>query len=314
MPWLAFAACCLIWGSTWLAHKWALADFTPMGLATLRFVSAGLLCLVIARVSGESFVRREHLWHLIAAGLVLTGLANVLTAWSLLYIPSGVGAVLQAPIPVWLALMTLRREPLRPLGWVAVLLGFAGVALVMWPDELTHFDALAAATCVMTAAAWSAASLYQRAHVRSGGLFANAGVQMLCSGLIGVLLTSYTGGYTHAGTVSREAWISALYLVIGGSCVAFASYQYLAKVWHPARAGSFSYINPVIAVLLGWALGGEPLGHKLIVGMGVILVAVAVLQVATRAPAASATEPDVVLDSEQAEAPGATSQTTSARS
>ncbi len=282
LPWLAFTACCLIWGSTWLAHKWALADLTPLGLATLRFTFAGLLCLAIARLSGEPWVKRQQLLPLIAAGLVLTGVANVLTSWALLYIPSGVGAVLQAPIPIWFALLTLRSDPLRRSGWFAVFLGFFGVALVMWPGKIDAIDPLAALVCTLTAVAWSAASLYQRQHVRSGGLFGNAGLQMLVSSALGLMLTPAFGGFTHGHGVGQSAWIATAYLVIGGSCVAFAAYFYLVKVWHPARASSFSYVNTVIAVMLGWLLGGEALTPQLLIGMGVIMVAVAVLQYATR--------------------------------
>lgn len=281
LPWLAFAACTLIWGSTWLAHKWALADLTPMGLAALRFTTAGLLCLVVARLSGDRFVRRRELPSLLLAGILMAGAANVLTAWSLQFIPSGVGAVLQAPIPVWLALLSWRSDPMRPLAWAAVSIGFAGVALVVWKGDGGAIDPLAALVCALTPLAWSWGSLHQRARVHSGGLFANAGTQMLFSGLLCVLLTPVFGDYTQHGEIGARAWISAAWLIVGGSCIAFASYQYLAKVWHPARAGSFSYLNPVIAVLLGWALGGEALGLQLIVGMGVVLVSVAVLQLAT---------------------------------
>ncbi len=282
LPWLAFFACSSIWGSTWMAHKWALVDFTPLGLASVRFLSAGLLCLAIAGFRGERFVRREQLPSLLLAGLLMAGVANVLTAWSLQYIPSGVGAVLQAPIPVWLALLSLRSDPLRPLGWLSVAIGFAGVALVVWPSAVAHIDPLAALVCLLTPVAWSWASLHQRAHVHSGGLFANAGLQMLFSGLLGAVVTAGFGEFTQHGDIGMRAWLAAAYLIVGGSCIAFASYLYLSRVWHPARAGSFSYINPVIAVLLGWALGGEALGARLIAGMGVVLAAVAVLQVATR--------------------------------
>ncbi len=282
LPWLAFFACSSIWGSTWLAHKWALVDFTPLGLATVRFLTAGLLCLAIAWLRGERWVRREQLPSLLLAGLLMAGAANVLTAWSLQFIPSGVGAVLQAPIPVWLALLSLRSDPMRPLGWLAVALGFAGVALVMWPSAVDAIDPLAALVCLLTPVAWSWASLHQRAHVHSGGLFANAGLQMLFSGLLGVVITASFGEFTQHGAIGTRAWLAAGYLIVGGSCIAFASYLYLARVWHPARAGSFSYINPVIAVLLGWALGGEALGSRLIAGMLIVLAAVAVLQVATR--------------------------------
>ena len=103
LPWFAFAAISFIWGSTWLAHKWALDAFTPAGLSTLRFCMAGALCLLIGRLRGESWPLRRQLPTLLMCGLILTGLANVLTAWSLTQLPSGVGAVLQSPIPVWMA-------------------------------------------------------------------------------------------------------------------------------------------------------------------------------------------------------------------
>lgn len=266
-----------------MAHKWALVDFTPLGLASLRFLCAGVLCLSIARLSGERFVHREHLPSLLLAGLIMVGAANALSAWTLLYIPSGVGAVLQAPIPVWMALLTLRSEPLTPSGWLAVILGFVGVTLVMWPQQSGSIPWFPALLCALVSVAWSWASLLQRARVRSGGLFANAGVQMLFSGLIGASLTPWLGGFTHgAGPISARSWSALVYLIVAGSCIAFASYLYLAKVWHPARAGSFSYVTPMIAVLLGWAFGDEALGAHLLAGMAVILVAVAVLQWAAR--------------------------------
>lgn len=278
LPWLAFAACSLIWGSTWLAHKWALVDFTPLGLAAVRFLAAGVICLLIARMRGERFVERQHLPSLLLSGLIMAGIANVVTAWTLLYIPSGVGAVLQAPIPIWMALMTMRREPLPAAGWVAVLLGFLGVAIVSRPDASGGIDPVAALICAAMPVAWCWASLHQVRHVRSGGLYANAGVQMLASGVLGMGLAGSVGEFTHAGEVGQRAWLATAYLVIGGSVIAFASYQYLARVWHPARAGSFAYVNPVIAVLLGWALGAEALTPTLVAGMAVILAAVAVLQ------------------------------------
>ena len=283
LPWLAYITCIAIWGTTWMAHKWALEDLTPGGLIGWRFLCAGLLCVMIARWRSEAFVRRAHLPPLILAGLFLSGICNVVTAWTLQWIPSGVGAVLQAPIPVWMALLTWRSEPLKLSAWVGVLLGFAGVALVMWPDQAIAMPVLPAIICVLMAGAWSWASLYQRRHVHSGGLYSNAGVQMLISGCLSVVLTPLFGGYTQHGEVGWQALAATAYLTIGGSCIAFACYLYLTQVWHPARAGSFSYLTPLIAVLIGWAVGGEAITSRLLLGMAVILLAVAVLQWASAA-------------------------------
>lgn len=289
LPWLAFAAISLIWGSTWLVHVYALADFTPLGLATTRFALAGVLCLAIGLYRGEQGCERRELPKLLLSGLILLGLANVLTAWTLTWIPSGVGAVLQAPIPVWMALLTLRREPLGKAGLAATVLGLGGVALVMWPDERVDLALLPALVCVGSALMWSWAALYQRRHVRSGGMFINTGLQMLASAMVGALLLPFFGGVTVDGSISREAWAALAYLTLFGSLIAFSAFLYLTRVWHPARAGSFSYLNPLVAMLLGVTLNNEPVTVKLVIGMGVILCSVALLQwVAVRRARASA--------------------------
>lgn len=281
LPWLAFTAISLIWGSTWLAHKWALADFTPLGLLQLRLLSAGALCCLLGRLRGEPWPERTDWFPLLFAGLILTGIANVATAWTLQYLPSGVGAVLQAPIPVWMALFSLKRDPLTASGWCAILLGLFGVAVVMWPSETSHFDVLASVVCVASAALWSWASLYQRDRVHSGGLFSNAGLQMLQGGLLGSVAIALGAQATQHGTITPAALWAVSYLVIFGSCIAFAAYLYLTKVWHPARAGSFSYLNPVVAVALGVMIGNEPITSRLLTGLIIILLAVGVLQYAT---------------------------------
>lgn len=278
LPWLAFAAISVIWGSTWLVHVHALTDFTPIGLATTRFALAGLICLAIGLYRGEQGCDRSELPKLLLSGLILLGLANVLTAWTLTWIPSGVGAVLQAPIPVWMALLTMRREPLGAAGLAATVLGLGGVALVMWPDERVDLAVVPALVCVGSALMWSWAALYQRRHVRSGGMFVNTGLQMLASSLVGAVLLPWSGGATVDGSIGVEAWAALAYLTVFGSLIAFSAFLYLTRVWHPARAGSFSYMNPLVAVLLGVTLNHEPLTARLLAGMAVILCGVALLQ------------------------------------
>lgn len=285
LPWMAFAAISLIWGSTWLAHKWALADFTPVGLLTVRFLMASVACFALGRLRRESWPDRAQIKPILLAGLILTGFANVATAWSLIHIPSGVGAVLQAPIPVWMALLSLRTDPLSKTGWLAAFLGLVGVALVSIPESSGKaVSILPSLVCILSAASWSWASLYQRKYVSSGGLLTNASLQMLQGGLLGLLLLSFGFPATTHGSmssVSPAAWYAVAYLVVFGSCIAFAAYLYLTQVWHPARAGSFSYLNPVVAVGLGAWIGGEQLSWRIVIGLAVILLAVAVLQYAT---------------------------------
>jgi drug/metabolite transporter (DMT)-like permease len=296
LPWVAFVAISLIWGSTWLAHKWALADFSPMGLGTLRFVIAGGACLLMGRLFKEQWPAATELPVLLLTGLMLTGVANVVTAWTLLHIPSGIGAVLQSPIPIWLALFAWSSDPLSRRGWCAVALGFAGVMLVVWPEGKHSVPMMPALICASTAALWAYASMQQRARVKSGGLYTNVGLCMLTSSLFGMVLTPFMGGYVVSAELSWQAMLAAAYLVVFGSVIAYASYIYLTRVWHPARAGSFSYLNPIVAVLLGFYLGGERMNARMVLGMAVILVSVWVLNQATRKPAStpSAVESEAV--------------------
>ena len=279
MPWAAFAAVSLIWGSTWLTHKWALADLTPVGLLIARLSIAGPLCLAIGLLRREAWPTRAELPFLLMAGFVLTGACNVATSWSLGFLPSGVGAILQAPIPVWMALLAFRSDPLSPAGWLAVLLGLCGVSVVMWPSEKVHLPVLASVICVSAAIMWACASLFQRARVHSGGLFINAGIQMSQGALLGAVALSFGVPFSTHGQVGTDAMLAVLYLAVFGSCIAFASYIYLTQVWHPARATSFSYLNPVVAVLLGVWLGSELVTQQMVIGLLLILASVLTLQV-----------------------------------
>ena len=282
LPWIAFGAISFIWGSTWLAHKWALAAFTPIGLMTIRFLIAALACFALGRLRGEKLPHLSQLKPLLIAGFILTGFANVTTAWALVHIPSGLGAVLQAPIPVWMALFSLRSDPLSKTGWIAAVLGLLGVIMVSIPDRFDQpLNLLPILVCVGAAASWSWASLYQRKHVNSGGLLTNASLQMLQGGLFGLLFIAFGAPVTLGVPIDQRAVLSIVYLVIFGSCIAFAAYLYLTQVWHPARAGSFSYLNPVIAVGLGAWIGGEALSWHIVLGLAIILVSVGILQYAT---------------------------------
>lgn len=282
LPWAAFAAVSLIWGSTWLTHKWALADLTPIGLLVARLLIAAPVCLAIGLMRGEAWPVRRHLPALLIAGFILTGACNVITSWSLAFLPSGVGAILQAPIPVWMALLAIRSDPLSKTGWLAVVLGLCGVSVVMWPSDKVHLPVLASVACVLTAMVWAWASLFQRARVHSGGLFINAGIQMTQGALLGLLAVGFGVPFSTHGHVSAEAMFAVLYLAVFGSCIAFASYIYLTQVWHPARATSFSYLNPVVAVLLGVWLGSELITQQIVIGLLLILASVLTLQFAAR--------------------------------
>jgi len=201
--------------------------------------------------------------------------------WAELHISSGLTAVLAALVPVFLALQTLRSEPLGARGWAGALLGFAGVVVLMAPERSERSSLAGSAAVVLSTALWAWATLYLRKNVSGGGPLTNAGIQMLVAAGIGVTAAPATGGFLRA-PVAGGALLALLYLAIVGSCLAFTAFGYLTHVWPATRAGTYAYLNPMVAVVLGAAILDEPFGPRLVLGMLVILAGVALIQFGRR--------------------------------
>jgi len=281
LGWLAYVTVSVVWGSTYLGIAVALRSFTPWGVVGLRFALASVLCLVVGRLLREPLPSRAAVPHLLVSGAVLLGICNTLVTWAELHISSGLAAVLCALVPVFLGLLTLRSEPLGSRGWAGALLGFAGVVVLMAPEKAERASLAGSLAIVLSTALWAWATLYLKRHVPGGGALTNAGIQMLVAAVIGGAAAPLTGGFLR-GPVAREASLALLYLAIVGSCLAFTAFGVLTKVWPPTRAGTYAYLNPLIAVLLGAGLLGEPLTPRLFLGMLILLTGVALVQLRPR--------------------------------
>jgi len=177
--------------------------------------------------------------------------------------------------------MTLRSEPLGGRGWAGALLGFAGVVVLMAPERAERASLAGSLAIVLSTALWAWATLYVKRNVSGGGALTNAGIQMSIAGGIGLAAAPLTGGFLRAPVVG-SATLAVLYLSLVGSCLAFTAFGVLTKVWPPTRAGTYAYLNPLIAVLLGAALLGEPLTPRLFLGMLMLLTGVALVQLRPR--------------------------------
>jgi drug/metabolite transporter (DMT)-like permease len=277
LGWVAYLIVSVVWGSTFLAIAVALRSFTPWGVVALRFTAASFLCLLLGRLRGEPLPGPRVVRHLALSGAVLLGVCNALVTWAETHIPSGLTAVLCAPVPIALALMSLATEPLGARGWAGALLGFAGVVVLMAPERAEQAALAGAAGVLLSTVLWAGATLYIKRNVSGGGLLTNAGIQMFAGAAIGLVAAVLTGGFVRA-PLRREALAALSYLAIVGSCLAFTAFGYLTRVWPAARAGTYAYLNPAIAVLLGTALLGEPFGPRLVLGMLVLLLGVALVQ------------------------------------
>lgn len=286
LAWIAYATVALVWGSTYFAIALGIQSFTPYGLMAWRFTFGAVLALILGRLMGEPLPERRNLPHLALVGAFLLAGGNTLVACAETYLSSGVAAILSGLVPLGLALFD--RERLSGRTWLGLGLGLAGVGILTNPLE-GAVDLRGVAILLLAVALWSFATIHGKRHVKGGGLMTNVGLEMLAAAALCHVIALGTGGYAHAPLTPRA--LSALgYLVVFGSVIAFTAYVYIAKVWSPAKMGTYAYLNPLVAVLLGSIFLKEPFNGRMALGMAVVLMGVAVVQLrpARTAPAEEA--------------------------
>ncbi len=277
LAWLAYLTVAVVWGSTYFAIALGLDSFTPYGMVAARFFLASVLALGLGRLRGESWPSRREVGHLLLVGALLLGGSNALVSWAELHVSTSLVAILAALVPLWLAVFSMAREPLGPKGWAGLLLGIAGVAVLVWPHGSVRIHGGGLAAMVAAPLIWAWGTLHGKRHVHGGGLLTNAGIQMLTAALMGLALAPLTGGFLR-GPVTPRALGAVAYLALFGSLLAYSAYIYLAKAWAPAKMGTYAYLNPVVAVLLGSLILHEAFGPREVLGMAIILGAVALVQ------------------------------------
>lgn len=285
----AFAAIYLIWGSTFFFIRQAEGALPPLLLASARLIAAGAILFAIAWMRSARPTRLHWRAALVAGAFLFLGGHGGLYLGET-RVASGLAAVLLTTIPLWLTVLSRvqeRRWPgRRELGGLAC--GGLGVFLLVGPGALLgggRVNALGAAALVGGALAWALGSLYSRQAPHPDSPVLTAGMQMLAGGGL-LLLAAVIGGEPHAlrwAQVPAAAWLALAYLVVFGSIVGFSSYIWLLTVSTPARVGTYAYVNPVVAVFLGWQFASEAVTARTLLATGLILAAVA-LMLTYRAP------------------------------
>lgn len=282
---VAFAAVYLVWGSTYLAIRWGLASFPPFVLAGLRFLLAGGALAAWTLGRGTPTPTARH-WRSAAVlgGLMLFG-GNASVVWATTRVPSGLVAVLVAFVPLWVALLSYvvpgGRRP-GPAGLAGVIVGLAGIALLVGPGAFrgrAAVDPLAAAALAAGSLSWAWGTLLApRVPLPASPLLAT-GMQMLCGGVFMSLAGLATGEWPAVrwGALAPGAVASLAYLVVFGSIVAFTAYIWLLGRVPATRVSTYAFVNPVVAVALGWALGGEALEPRTLVAASLVIGAVALI-------------------------------------
>lgn len=295
----AFAAVYIIWGSTYLAIRFAIETLPPFLMAGTRFLISGTLLYVIARARGaERPDRRNWIATAVIGALLLLG-GNGGVVWAEQRVPSGLAALLVATVPVWMVTLEWLRGGTRPTrGVVAgLLLGMAGLAMLIGPGEFAGgrgADTLGAIVLVGASLSWAIGSIYSRGAPLPKSPLLTTGMEMLAGGVLLALLGLATGelGRLDVGAATAKSWLSLLYLILFGSLVGFTAYIWLLKVSTPAKVSTYAYVNPVVAVLLGWLFASEPLSLRMLLAAAVIIAGVALITITKKPQTAEAPRAD----------------------
>ena len=285
----AFAAISIIWGTTFVGIRVAIETIPTLLVTGLRFVSAGLILLVIARLTGARFPRHFREWRdHILSGMVMLGAGNALVVYAEHELSSGLAALLAATIPIWMALLQ-GALGLAPMTWkraAGLALGFGGVGLLVAPAigslEMSLPFFLAVAAMQLSAICWNGGTLYAQRHRSASDPMANAVIQMLAGGTAVMLVSFARGTYPTMAMMSLRSVGALLYMTIFGSVLAYTAYLYALTKLSPGKVSSYAYINPAVAVVSGALLLDEEVTLRMIVAMLVILAGVAVIQLERR--------------------------------
>jgi drug/metabolite transporter (DMT)-like permease len=287
---LAFAIIYFVWGSTFLAIRVGVHEVPPFLFAAMRFVVAGVVLFGWMLAKGERLPSGRQWGSISLIALLIFVFDYGLLFWSEQRVASGVAAVMMATIPVFMALseiVFLRTQRLTVRLAVALLVGICGVGVLM-----SHSLNLGGAAIETTGAialiagslSWSVASILTRVLPLPESKVMSSGAQMLTGGVLLAVVAIALGelrGF-HAESVSRGAWVALLYLIVAGSIIGFTAYVWLIHHESPTKVGTYAYVNPVVAVVLGYFLGGEALGLRTILGTTCILISVIVITTAKK--------------------------------
>jgi drug/metabolite transporter (DMT)-like permease len=281
---LAFALVYVFWGSTYMAIRIGVEHVPPALMAGVRFLIAGVILLGWCVLTGKKIaLNRADAGRLFVIALLLLTGGNVLLVWSERFIPSGLAALIVAVVPLWVAILegVFGSERLTGRGWSGILLGIAGLVVLLWPkltsgSELGRHDLLVSLVLMIGALSWAIGSIFSRRSKLGVGPFAATGWEMTFAGAfnatVGLLL-----GEHHRANWALPGVLAIAYLITFGSLIGFTAYIWLLEHVQTSKVATYAYVNPVVAVFLGWLIGHEPLNRYMWIGMLVIISAVALV-------------------------------------
>lgn len=282
---LAFAAVYVIWGSTYLFIKYAIESIPPFMMGAARFTAAGALLYTLARWRGAKTPDRYDWRSAAVTGVLMLGVGNGAVMWAELTVPTGIVALIVSTTPIWIVVLDwLRPRGVRPrLPVIAGLaLGLVGMIVLIGPRAIVgegHVDEIGVLILLMGSLGWALGTMLSKGSKRSSAPLAYAALQMIAAGMAMAVTSVVIGEPSRLAPseVSLRAILSWVYLMLAGSIIGYTAYIYLLGQVSAAKAATYAYVNPIIAVLLGWAFLREPIGARTLVAAAIIIGGVAII-------------------------------------
>ncbi len=281
---IAFAIVYFVWGSTYLAIRFAIETMPPTWMAGMRFMIAGAALFLLTQSRQRTRPTKRQWIHALWIGALMFGGGNGLVCWAEQTVPSGLAALIIATVPLWMAFLdTVLFRAARPNARVAagLLLGMIGVVLLVDPAAASQgtVSPLGAAVLLIACLCWSFASLRSRTLDFPASPFVTAGMQMLCGGVVLMVCSTLLGDWTrvHLNAISFKSLAALGYLIVLGSMLTLSAFTWLLRNCPASTVATYAYINPIIAMFLGAWLGGEALSVRTGVAAGLIVASVVVI-------------------------------------
>lgn len=287
---LAFLAVYLFWGGTYLGMKFALVDFTPAVMGGIRHMSAGLILFSVGRLRKDPLPTLNQIKNAAIVGTLLLLIGNGLVAWAEQRVPSAIASLMISAVPLWIALINWRlgdkKKPTLP-QMIGIVLGLFGISILVFKSStspLEGFDLIGLLALLAASISWSFGSLYSRFAKLPTSAFNNISIQMMTGGFFLLVIAFASGDWWKTDFTaihSTSLWAMG-YLIIFGSVIAYSSYIWLMKNVNPAWVSTYAFVNPIVAVTLGWAIGNEVLTPTSLLSAGIILIAVIIITLSQR--------------------------------
>lgn len=287
---LALGSIYLIWGTTYLAIRYAIETIPPLLMMAMRHLLAGGILYAVTRLRGvpAPSLRDWKFPAIVGTILFLGGHGSL--AWAEQQVPSGIAALLVATLPMWILLLarvSRTEEKFSTRALAGVGLGFVGVLVLFGPDAWHHngeLNLVSALAVLFGNFLWAAGTIYMRKVTMPASSIMSAAMQMIAGGASLAIAGTLSGeaSHLHFATITLQSWLSLAYLVVFGSIIAFTAYTWLHTVEKPSRVATYAYVNPVVAVLVGWAFAREPISVFTVAAMVIILIGVALVNSGTK--------------------------------